>query len=39
MDLLAGQYLVLSEEEAMLLDDPVAMKGLYLGEYIPLSCC
>jgi hypothetical protein len=31
MDLLAGQYLVLSEE-AMLLDDPVAIKGIYLGE-------
>ena len=32
MDLLAGQYLVLSEEEAILLHDPVAIKGMYLGE-------
>ncbi|KAG0647667.1 Cyclochlorotine biosynthesis O [Hyphodiscus hymeniophilus] len=31
-DLLKGQYLVLSEEEAMQLDDPVAVMGYYLGE-------
>lgn len=28
----SGQYLVLSEEEAYKLDDPVAIKGTYLAE-------
>ena len=32
MDLLAGQYLVLSEEEALQLHDPVQVQGYYLGE-------
>lgn len=32
MDLLAGQYLVFNKSEAMELDDPVSIKGHYLGE-------
>lgn len=32
MDLLAGQYLVFNESEAMELDDPISIKGYYLGE-------
>ncbi|KAI9055656.1 hypothetical protein LZ554_000599 [Drepanopeziza brunnea f. sp. 'monogermtubi'] len=32
MELLGGQYLELSEEEAMQLDDPVSIKGTYYGE-------
>lgn len=28
----AGQYLILSEEEAMKLDDPVAVNGKYIAE-------
>ncbi|PVH82565.1 hypothetical protein DL98DRAFT_586552 [Cadophora sp. DSE1049] len=31
-DLLSGQYLVLSEEEAQELEDPVAIRGFYLAE-------
>jgi hypothetical protein len=32
MDLLAGQYLVLTEEETMQLDDPVPVQGYHLGD-------
>ncbi|XMA20041.1 hypothetical protein WAI453_012832 [Rhynchosporium graminicola] len=31
-ELLSGQYLVISEEEAQKLDDPVAIQGYYLAE-------